>query len=130
MFEQLQSSGPIGKLSGAIHRWRGIDQWPTAEATVYTCDWVDGGRGPSFYTVTFSYEAKGALQSGSYYERGSESSTPFRRGDTFQIRWKPNRPNRYYIDGSDNSGEILTVAMLGLVVLIILAWVIFLSLHR
>ncbi|HEV2579086.1 MAG TPA: DUF3592 domain-containing protein [Acidobacteriaceae bacterium] len=95
MFEEL-STGPLGKLSDLIYRWRGIDSWPTATATVYTCEFRDGGRGPDFYVVTFSYRAGGELQDGSYYEQGSAGSPPFQPGDTFNIKWNPKHPNRFH----------------------------------
>jgi hypothetical protein len=95
VFEELPT-GPLGKLSDLIYRWRGIDSWPTATATVYTCEFHEGGRGPSKYEITFSYRAGGEIQDGSYYEQGSVDSPPFQPGDTFTIKWNPKHPNRFH----------------------------------
>ena len=95
MFEELPT-GPLGKLSDLIYRLRGIDSWPKATATVYTCEFHEGGRGSSFYEITFSYRAGGEIQDGSYYERGSVDSPPFQPGDTFTIKWNPKHPNRFH----------------------------------
>ena len=95
MFEELPT-GPLGKLSAFIHRLRGIDSWPIATATVYTCEYRDGGRGPSCYKITFSYHAGGEIQDGSYYEQSSVDSPPFQPGDTFTIKWNPKHPNRFH----------------------------------
>ena len=97
MFEEL-TTGPLGKLSNLIHRWRGIDSWPTATATVDTCEYRQGGGSrPSCYEITFSYHAAGEIQGGSYYEVSSANSAPFQRGDTFTIKWNPKHPNRFHM---------------------------------
>ena len=98
MFDELPA-GPLEKLSDRIDHWRGIESWPTAEATVYTCEFHQGGgrSGPSQYEITFSYHAGGEIQSGSYWEQGSADSPPFQSGDTFMIKWNPKHPNRFHL---------------------------------
>ena len=95
MFEELPT-GPLGKLSDLIYRLRGIDSWPTATATVYTCEYRQGGRGPSFYrshsliTLGERYRAVHTI------EASSSDSPPFQPGDTFTIKWNPKHPNRFH----------------------------------
>ncbi len=87
-------------LSDAIYQWRGIGQWPEAEATVWICDWVpDTENGGGWYNVTFSYRGNGEMQQGSFRSNAPESSSPYFRGDTFTLRYNPSRPSRFYIAG-------------------------------
>jgi len=63
MFDELPATGLLEKLSALIYRWRGIDAWPTATATVFNCEY-HGGRGGQYFEVSFSYRAAGEIREG------------------------------------------------------------------
>jgi Protein of unknown function (DUF3592) len=83
-----------------------------ATATVYSCEFHQPSRNPSYYEVTFSYRASGEKQQGSYKDESSEASPPFLPGDNFTMRWNPKRPNRFYAANSDSQRTRLAYLLL------------------
>ena len=99
MFEQLQASSIQDRVSDALYKWRGIADWPEAEATVAKWTWtpdVELGGGFGNYQVLFSYPTPAGLQTGTLGINGYENAPPYATGDVFTLRYHPKRPSRYY----------------------------------
>jgi hypothetical protein len=124
MFDDLPPLTPLEKLSGAIYRWRGIDKWPVAEATVNRCEWFESRRyAPEHYSISFSYLADGEIQQGSYKEYDSEGSQPFKPGETFSLSWNPKRPERYHTGKSTSERTVVTWAVTIPLAIFLLIWI-------
>ena len=99
MFEQMQASSIQDRISDALYKWRGIANWPEAEATVAKWTWTpDAEMGGEFgnYRVLFSYYTPVGLQTGTLRINGYENAPPYAKGDVFTLRYYPKRPSRYY----------------------------------
>ncbi|HEY4051465.1 MAG TPA: DUF3592 domain-containing protein [Acidobacteriaceae bacterium] len=95
-----------------IHEAR-TKNWPTAEATVDSCSWVDGhdnlGNQTGHYDVTFVYKAgtSDEVHRGTFCYPGSKSIVPYCWGETVPIQYNPKKPERYNFSGTDSSYEKL-----------------------
>jgi len=126
MFDQPAPASLSDKLSNAIYRWRGIDKWPEAEATVFSCEWVLGGRyNPGHYVVTYSYWANGEIQEGSYSEDGSETQSPYQKGDTFSIRWNPRNPAKSYTANNNGERNLIWIPIVAILISILIVLILF-----
>src|ERR1700751_3649015 len=98
MFEQLPATAIQDRLSDAIYKWRGIGNWPEAEATVSGCVWTPDAEMPGCgdYQVSFSYRTNEEIRTGTLGINGVAETPPYSRGDTFILRYNPKRPSRYY----------------------------------
>lgn len=83
-----------------IKKWRGIDRWPEADATVVSYDVLTEGRyreEPPTAKVTFFYrDATNSLQSGDFVVDSLTSLYNLQVNDTFQIRYSPGNPSKFY----------------------------------
>jgi Protein of unknown function (DUF3592) len=95
-----------------IHAAR-TKNWPTAQATVDSCCWVDEhdnlGNRTGHYDVSFVYKADNSAEvhRGSFCYPGSKSVVPYRWGETVPIQYNPKRPERYNFSGEDSGYEKL-----------------------
>jgi hypothetical protein len=98
MFDQLSATAIQDRVSDALYRWRGIADWPEAEATVSDYVWTPDAeiRGIGNYQVSFSYRTGDVIQAGMLGINGVEEAPPYLRGATFTLRYNPKRPSRYY----------------------------------
>lgn len=98
MFEQLPATAIQDRLSDAIYKWRGIGNWPEAQATVSGCVWTPDAEMPrcGHYQVSFSYRTNEEVRAGTLGINGVVGTPPYSRGDTFILRYNPRRPSRYY----------------------------------
>jgi len=98
MFEQLPATAIQDRLSDAIYKWKGIGNWPEAEATVSDCIWTPDGEMPGYgnYRVSFFYRANEETRSGTFGINDVAGKPPYSRGDSFTLRYNPKRPSRYY----------------------------------
>lgn len=87
-------------------RFRRIDEWPEAQATAISTDFVAGvgdseGRGLDGKRIEFSYQGTDGL-----HYRGSalamENTDLFYVvvGDSFRVRINPRNPGRYFVPGA------------------------------
>jgi hypothetical protein len=98
MFEQLPATAIQDRLSDAIYKWRGIGNWPEAEATVSDYVWTPDAEMPGCgnYQVSFSYRINEKIRTGTLGINGAAETPPYSQGDTFILRYNPKRPSRYY----------------------------------
>jgi hypothetical protein len=87
MFEQLPATAIQDRLSDAIDKWRGIGNWPEAEATVSGYVWTPDAEMPGCgnYQVSFSYRANEDLRTLGI--NGAAETPPYSRGDTLFLRY-------------------------------------------
>jgi len=87
-------------LEPLIERWRGIDKWPEADATVVSCEVVSEGgyqQPPPSVRITFFYrDATQAIQGGDLVADSATSLFNLCVNDTFQVRFNPKRPSQFY----------------------------------
>jgi hypothetical protein len=119
MFDQISSKSPIDYFDDAIYRWRGIAEWPEAEATVYSCEWVqDQENGGGWHEIVFTYWGNSEIQRGSFKNFGPESQSPYFRGDTFTLRYNPRRPsNFYYANERSAATTVFIVVFIGALII-------------
>ena len=87
-------------VDGLIGRWKGTARWPETDATVVSYEVLSDGRyddGPPTAKVTFFYrDATKSLQSGELTIDSLTSLFNLRANDTFQIRFDPRNPSKFY----------------------------------
>jgi hypothetical protein len=84
MFEQLQASSIQDRLSDAFYKWRGIADWPEADATVSGVTWTpDSEMGGGFgnYQVSFRYPSSKGSQAGVLGINGNVDAPPYAKDD-------------------------------------------------
>jgi hypothetical protein len=98
--------------------------WPTADATVDSCDWVRyhdhlGGTA-GHYVVKFTYQGgdRGQVNHGEFCHQGTEHIAPYYVGERLAVQYDPNKPSRYHFSGAGSSYEkleaILVMTVFGL----------------
>jgi len=113
MFDRVQPDGLLDRIDDLIYRWRGIANWPEAEATVFSCSWVPNQEsGGGWYDVVFTYRVGGELQRGSFRTGGTETTSPYFRGDVFTLRYNPKRPKRFYYAAEPSLRPVLVVGVI------------------
>jgi hypothetical protein len=87
-------------LSKSWLRISGKDQWASAIATVYSCDWVDledqVNSEVGHYNVVYSYQYLGEFHAGKFFDYAMRDQPYFHRGDSFEIRYNPRNPSKSY----------------------------------
>jgi hypothetical protein len=87
-------------LREQIEKWRGIDRWPEADATVVGIEIVSEGgyrRPPPSARISFFYhDATEFMQSGELVVDNLTSLYNLQANDTFRIRFNPQRPSKFY----------------------------------
>jgi hypothetical protein len=107
-------------LSEMLYKLRGIDKWPTTEATVISTKVGYGAHG-SWNTILFTYvPSQGSSQQGKL--SASDQSTLFgvTVTDTFDVQYDPRNPKRIYCEEAVPAGRGLGIAVVCLVALFIL----------
>jgi hypothetical protein len=110
MFNQPPPSGLLDNVSDILYRWRGIEKWPETEACIQEIEWIsDAEFGPraGMYRLGFRYITPQGIQTGSLTIGGIEDTPPFTKGDTFDLRYHPRRPSRYYQTITKSREEVL-----------------------
>lgn len=78
----------------------GKDRWVPTNAEIFSCDWADLedqiDSDVGYYNVVYSYVVAGERYVGKFTDFGFQRESYFRRGDTFIVRYDPNRPSRSY----------------------------------
>lgn len=98
---------PLGKgpatassLNPTWLRLTGKDRWVPTEAEIFSCDWADLedqiDSEVGYYRVVYSYVVADERYVGKFTDFGLQKESYFRRGDTFIVRYNPNRPSRSY----------------------------------
>ncbi len=87
-------------LEERLAKWRGIDHWIEADATVTSYEIVSEGgyrQGPPRARITFYYhDQQAALQSGKLIADSFTSLYNLSVSDTFQLCFNPSRPEQFY----------------------------------
>jgi hypothetical protein len=87
-------------LEQQIEKWRGIDRWSEADATVVSYEVVSEGgyeKGPPSAKITFFYhDATNSLQSGELIVDSLTSLYNLQVNDTFKIRFNPQLSSKFY----------------------------------
>jgi len=104
-------------------RFRGIDEWPEAEATATALVFVpgvDGGEGksPDGKRIEFSYrDAGGRTFTGEALAYEDTDLFYIEANDQFRVKFNPNKPQRYFVPGAHSSSNsfILTVVVLAMI---------------
>ncbi len=122
MFDQFPPSSIQDRVSDALYKWRGIADWPEADATVSGVAWApDAEMGGGFgnYQVSFSYPSSKGLQVGKFGINGYVNAPPYASGDVFNLRYNPKHPSRYYYANELSRTErivlLLSFVVLGVV---------------
>ncbi|HEY1901281.1 MAG TPA: DUF3592 domain-containing protein [Terracidiphilus sp.] len=88
-------------------RWRGIDQWPEAAATVTNIEQPFADPKHDFLSVvSFTFKDKtGEYFAGTFQMRTQDFTDDFMTGNTVKIRYYPTNPNKtWYEDDYFRSG--------------------------
>ena len=107
-------------------RFRGIDEWPIAEATVETTDFVAGvetseGKSPDGNRIGFSYrDANGVGHLGEVLALEGTDAFPLDPGDTLKVRFDPETGERYFVEGARRDPGILLPSLVLFFVLLVL----------
>src|ERR1700722_7745182 len=85
-------------LNELIYKWRGIDKWPEATATVTSTEIVsEGGRSGRTMNVFFSYQAANkSIESGKLFVDDYSSIYGLTEKETFPIQFNPGKPSHFY----------------------------------
>lgn len=87
-------------LEQQVEKWRGIARWPETDATVTSYEVISEGgykQGPPSARITFFYhDATYSMQSGELVVDSLTSLYNLQVNDTFQIRFDPRRPSKFY----------------------------------
>jgi hypothetical protein len=91
-------------LEQLIEKWRGIDRWQVTDATVVSYEVISEGgykKGPPSARITFFYhDGTHSIQSGELVADSLTSLYNLEVKDTFQIRFNPQRPSKFYCSES------------------------------
>ena len=111
-------------LLNALLKLRGAQNWPKAEADVYSCKWEDhpGSDSPGgIITIIYSYHVSGELQAGKVSWSDERGVDIYHRGDRIMIRYDPRSPRRsYFPERQDLQAGLLFTTFLAIGVLVLL----------
>jgi uncharacterized protein DUF3592 len=81
-----------------VYKWRAIDKWPEATATVTSTEIVsEGGRSGRTMNVFFSYPTLNrSIESGKLFVDDYSSIYGLAENDTFPIQYNANKPSHFY----------------------------------
>lgn len=129
MEPQQMSPVSAGPLSKTWLRITGRDKWPTATATVFSCNWQffsDEGLVSKFgwNVVVYSYTVEGERYVGKFFNYGTEEEKFMGRDDIFEIRYNPAHPAKSYYPEQRTRTRFSLIsaavgATLGIVVMIV-----------
>ena len=84
-------------MGGLLYRMRGIERWPSTEATVTSTKIVsEGGRSGLTMNIYFDYNAGTTPQSGKCFVDSYSSLYGLTPGETFPVQFNPERPSSHY----------------------------------
>ncbi len=105
--------------------------WPTADATVDSCDWVRyhdhlGGTA-GHYQVTFSYKtADGAkVNHGEFCHQGDQHIAPYKVGERLAVHYDPRKPSRHRFSGASPNYEKLEAILVMTVFALLAGYVLY-----
>ena len=104
--------------------------WPTADATVDSCEWVryhdHVGGTAGHYQVRFSYQAPGGqVHHGEFCHQGSQHIVPYCPGERLAIQYDPRKPARYHFSGADSNYEKLEAILVMTVFALLAGYVLY-----
>jgi len=106
-------------------------KWPTADATVDSCEWVRyhdhlGGTA-GHYQVTFSYRAVdgGSVNQGEFCHQGVQHIAPYRVGERLAVQFDPRKPARHRFSGATPNYEKLEAILVMTVFALIAGYVLY-----
>jgi hypothetical protein len=76
---------------------RGVDRWPSTEATVTSTEVVStGGRSGRTMNVYFDYKTDSSSEEGKFFVDDNSSLYGLAPGERFSLQFNPKRPSNYY----------------------------------
>jgi hypothetical protein len=73
------------------------EQWPIAEALVFSVDWVEPTRNDfGHYTLVYSYRVDNERFTGEFRDYTEERDNYLHRDDVISIRYCPEHPSRSF----------------------------------
>jgi hypothetical protein len=80
-----------------FNKLRGVDDWPSTEATVTSTEVVStGGRSGRTMNIYFDYKAQSSSEKGKFFVDDNSSLYGLAQGEQFLIQFNPKRPSSYY----------------------------------
>jgi hypothetical protein len=92
-------------------RLRGIDEWPDAEATVVSMEFVPGidgadGKSPDAKKIEFTYrDGSGWIRKGTALAQENTDLFFSNTGESFRVRYNPKKPDRYFVPGVHSTSD-------------------------
>jgi hypothetical protein len=112
-------------ISEAFAKLRGVDSWPTAQATVNSSELGTAYRGGDWNDLSFYYRPENSdLQSGRLKADSLTSIYALKVGDTFDIQYDPKNPARFYCKDVNSSTRTFQTIMAPLVILFVIALIV------
>lgn len=106
---------------GWIDRLRGVDRWPSVQATVTSVEQTsEGGRGGAWRSVFFTYRYRSEDFEGKLSVDSNSSVYEVAAGDTFDIQCNPRTPSRYFCEEAQTLFSTVMRITLVIVLLVIL----------
>ncbi len=126
MFEPFSRTS----LAELAARFRGIDQWPVARATVTESELFSAPRSGEWNHLSFYYRsADSELQSGTISVDSLTGMYALKNGDEFSLQYDPKHPSSFYCSEAQSFTRTFQAIMLPLVVGFVLVIVAIAALH-
>jgi Protein of unknown function (DUF3592) len=112
-------------LPELIARLRGVDKWPTVQATVTQSELVSTPRSGDWNNISFFYRPAGSeIQSGTLAGDSLTSVYSLQKNDTFEIQYDPNDPSHFYCKDVQSRIRTFGTVMAPVVVLFVIVLVV------
>jgi hypothetical protein len=105
--------------------------WPTADATVESCEWVKDhdhlGGSVGHYQVKFTYQASdlGQANRGEFCHHGTQHIAPYYVGEHLAIQYDPKKTTRYHFSGAPSNYEKLEAILVMTVFALLAGYVLY-----
>lgn len=112
-------------MHSILHKLRGVENWPSATATVTSTEEVSsGGRSGRTMNVYFTFSANSGDHEGKLFVDDNSSLYDLAQSEQFTVQYNPRHPSTYYCAEASSLSQTIrrtiTVVMAAFVIAVFL----------
>ncbi len=103
-------------MPSIMYKLRGIEKWPSSDATVTSTEEVSsGGRSGRTMNIYFTFSTSSGEQAGKLFVDDNSSVYGLSQGEKFTVQYDPSHPSRFYSEEASSTSQIIrrTILVVG-----------------